>query len=560
MRNFKVKKKLIISFSIVLAMFVLSTISVSISLQMIKTQIQEFYDVPWQTRGAAQDLMANLAEQQKSLYRAIATTDESIIKPALEDVDSYGKLIQDNVALIESKALKQNMAVVDDLKSKLAEWNTVKETVVTMAADTSNSSNDISAYINENGTKIIEELNVSLNSTVEKTNDTGEQMISDTNLKQTITTVLLLVLCSGSIIIGIFLCLYITKEITTPLKELEAVADQMAKGDLKATVNYNSEDEIGNVAASMRVMSERISFYVDEISSAMKQLASGDLNVEEREPFLGDFATLQSSIRNLIVSLNSAMNSINEASSQVDTGSSQLAESAQELAKGATDQASSIEELEATIETVAAQVKSNTNKSKEVSLKTYDVRKEAENSNSKMADMGSAMNRISETSLKIQNIIAAIEDIASQTNLLSLNASIEAARAGEAGKGFAVVADQIGKLAADSAQSAVNTRELIETSIHEVENGSLITQQTASALMKVVDSLDEISKLSEESALSSEQQEKSMNEIKLGIEEISGVVQNNSAVAEETSATSEELYAQATTLSEIVSQFKLKKL
>lgn len=558
MKNFKVKKKLIISFGVILILFVFSAISVTISLQMIGTQVQQFYDVPWQTKSAAQDLMTNLAEQQKSLFRAIATTDESIIKPALEDVNKYEVLIQNNVSVIESKALKQNMGVVDDLKNKITEWNKIKEIVINMAVDASISSNEISDYIDKNATSIIEELKTSLEATVNKTNDTGEEMISDISIKQTFTTALLIILCSGSIIIGIFLCLYITKLITLPLKELESVANQMAKGNLNISIEYNSEDEIGNVAASMRVMSERVSYYVSELSSAMEQLSSGDLNVKKREPFLGDFSALQLAIRKLTGSLNTALHNINEASSQVDSGSSQLAKSAQELAKGATEQAASIEELEATVETVAEQVKSNTNKSKEVSLKTENVRKEAESSNHKMSDMGVAMNRISETSIKIKNIITAIEDIASQTNLLSLNASIEAARAGEAGKGFAVVADQIGKLAADSAQSAVSTRDLIETAIQEVENGSLITEQTANALIKVMESLNEISTLSNESAISSEQQEKSMNEILIGIEEISSVVQNNSAVAEETSATSEELYAQATTLSEVVNQFKLR--
>lgn len=558
MKNFKVKKKLIVSFGIVLAMFVVSTIVVTISLQQIKGRLQEFYNVPWQTRGAAQNLMTNLSEQQKSLYRAIATTDETIINPALEDVESYGALIQENLSVIDSKALEANKGVVEDLRNKIAEWNKIEETIVAMAADTANSSDDISAYMNENATAVIRELNASLEATVAKTNETGENMISETNSLQNLTTVLLLVMCSGSIVLGIILCFKITKGITEPLKELEDVSNRMSEGNLNVTVSYQSEDEIGNVANSMRVMSERVSYYVSELSDAMEQLSSGDLNVKQREPFLGDFSKLQMSIRKLIVSLNNAMTNINEASSQVDIGSSQLAESAQDLAKGAGDQAASVEELEATATMVAEQVRESTHQSREVSVKTLDAKKEAEESNRNMSNMAEAMERISETSKRIQNIIEEIEDIASQTNMLSLNASIEAARAGEAGKGFAVVAGQIGKLAADSAQSAVNTRALIETSIHEVDNGNSITQQTADSLMKVMHSLSEIAEMSDKTAESSEQQEKSMEEIRYGIEQISGVVQNNSAVAEETSATSEELYAQATTLSGIVNQFKLR--
>lgn len=558
MKDFKVKKKLVISFGIVLALFLVSAITVTISLTNVKSDLQQFYNVPWQTRGAAQDVKTNLAEQQKSLFRAIATTDESIIGPALEDVEMYGQIIQDDIAVLESKALAANMGVVDDLKSKIAQWDEVKEAVIAMASDTSISSDDISAYIEENATVIIQELNHALDATISKTNDTGEGMILKTNTMQTVTTILLIVMCSASIVIGMMLCFTITKGITEPLKELEGVANQMAEGNLKVSITYESSDEIGNVANSMRLMSERISYYVGELSNAMEQLSTGDLNIQKREPFLGDFSALQTAIRKLVGSLDSALRNISEASQQVDTGSSQLAESAQELAKGAGEQAASIEELESTIETVAEQVRSNTEQSKAVSVKTVDVRKEAEESNHKMSDMASAMERISSTSLKIQNIIVEIEDIASQTNLLSLNAAIEAARAGEAGKGFAVVADQIRKLAADSAQSAVNTRELIETAINEVEHGNSITEQTVASLSKVMESLNEISDLSDKSARSSEQQEKSIGEIQAGMEQISGVVQNNSAVAEETSATSEELYAQATTLSEVVGQFKLK--
>lgn len=558
MKDFKVKKKLVISFGIVLALFLVSAITVTISLTNVKSDLQQFYNVPWQTRGAAQDVKTNLAEQQKSLFRAIATTDESIIGPALEDVEMYGQIIQDDIAVLESKALAANMGVVDDLKSKIAQWDEVKEAVIAMASDTSISSDDISAYIEENATVIIQELNDALDATISKTNDTGEGMILKTNTMQTVTTILLIAMCSVSIVVGMMLCFYITRGITEPLKELEGVANQMAEGNLNVSITYESSDEIGNVANSMRLMSERISYYVGELSNAMEQLSSGDLNIQKREPFLGDFSALQTAIRKLVGSLDSALRNISEASQQVDTGSSQLAESAQELAKGAGEQAASIEELESTVETVAEQVRSNTEQSKAVSVKTVDVRKEAEESSHKMSDMASAMERISSTSLKIQNIIVEIEDIASQTNLLSLNAAIEAARAGEAGKGFAVVADQIRKLAADSAQSAVNTRELIETAINEVEHGNSITEQTVASLSKVMESLNEISDLSDKSARSSEQQEKSIGEIQAGMEQISGVVQNNSAVAEETSATSEELYAQATTLSEVVGQFKLK--
>ena len=158
----------------------------------------------------------------------------------------------------------------------------------------------------------------------------------------------------------------------------------------------------------------------------------------------------------------------------------------------------------------------------------------------------------------INSFVATITEITEQTNLLSLNASIEAARAGEAGRGFAVVAEEIRKLADDSAQSAVHTRELIETSLQEIEHGNQITDKTAEALQKVVEGIEDLANESKKAMEESKAQADAMMQIEQGIEQISTVVQNNSATAEETSATSEELSAQATNMNELTAAFQLR--
>ena len=163
------------------------------------------------------------------------------------------------------------------------------------------------------------------------------------------------------------------------------------------------------------------------------------------------------------------------------------------------------------------------------------------------------------TSKEIENIIAAIEDIASQTNLLALNASIEAARAGEAGRGFAVVADQIGKLATDSAQSAVNTRELIRKWLDEVQEGNGIVENTMNSIGTVLANMEAFAGMASGAADASKMQVDLLKQIEVGMEQISGVVENNSAAAQETSAVSEELYAQATNLETMVEMFVLNE-
>ena len=169
------------------------------------------------------------------------------------------------------------------------------------------------------------------------------------------------------------------------------------------------------------------------------------------------------------------------------------------------------------------------------------------------------MQRISESSMKIENIISELEDIASQTNLLSLNASIEAARAGEAGKGFAVVADQIRKLAEQSAASAVSTRELIEGSIHDVEEGNKAVALVSETLDEVIKGINAIADTSKSLSENSQSQATAMEQAEQGVNQISEVVQSNSAMAQETSATSEELSAQAETLDNLVRQFTLRE-
>ena len=559
MKNLKVGKKLVISFGIVLLLFVISVIVVSFSLQTIRTQLNQFYNVPWQTRGAAQDIKANLAEQQKSLFRAVATTDESIITPALADVEKYGQKIQENLDVMYSKALAANRSVVDNLANKINTWEQVKDAVLKMAEDTSISSNEISAYIQANSLSIIDEVNTALEQTIETTNQTGEQMISETNHSQVFTTLLLIVMCSISILIGIFLCIYITKSITQPIKEIESAANEMAKGNLKATINYTSKDELGNLSNSMRTMSDKVSYYMSEISSAMQQLASGDLNVSKREQFLGDFLPVQLAVRTLVESLNDTLSQINESAEQVSSGSEQVSSGAQALSQGTTEQASSVEELAATIAEISHQVTNSADNAVEASIKANSVGEEMAMSNQQMQEMIHAMSDISSSSNEIGKIIKTIEDIAFQTNILALNAAVEAARAGQAGKGFAVVADEVRNLASKSAEASKNTSALIENSLKSVENGTRIADETAKSLLSAVEGAKNVAATIDKISDASKEQADAITQVTQGIDQISSVVQTNSATAEESAAASEELSGQAQILRNLVSRFKLKE-
>jgi methyl-accepting chemotaxis protein len=351
----------------------------------------------------------------------------------------------------------------------------------------------------------------------------------------------------------------LTKALVEPIYELQEAVNKIKTGDLDVKIAYQSKDELGELADGLREACEYINVVISDAGRVLGKMAEGHFDVasEVEDSYVGDFEELLTSMYKLKNEMNRVLNRIKMSSEQVMVGADQLAGSAQGLAEGATDQSGAIEELSATIQNVANISEQSAQNAVQAAESATNAAEDAKKSREEVKELTEAMARITATSEEIQNIIAAIENIASQTNLLSLNASIEAARAGEAGRGFAVVADQIGKLAADSAQSAVETKELINKSLIEVEAGNSIVENTMESFNTVLANMESFAGMASGAAEASKEQAEMLRQIEIGIEQITEVVENNSAAAEETSAVSEELSAQATNLEQMISHFVL---
>lgn len=360
-----------------------------------------------------------------------------------------------------------------------------------------------------------------------------------------------------SVILGIKISRRIVKDVVNPLEEIERAAKELGEGNLHVNLQYESQDEMGRVAGSLRNAFTSLQGYIDEITRAMSEFAQGNFDCQPETDWKGDFEAISDSFWAFEKSMANMVTSMQGVAEQVESSATQVSESAISLAQGVTDQVAIIEELAATIETVSVQVSQNAQNAEGISEEVANVGREIISSNEKMQEMVSSMQEIDSSSQKISNIIATINDIASQTNLLALNASIEAARAGEAGRGFAVVADQVSVLAAQSAEAAKESTALIESSVAAVAKGIVIADETAKQLENVVEMSHTITDEVHSVAVVLDEQAQAFSQINEGVEHIGDVVQSNSAASQECAAASEEMNSQATTLENLMHKFRV---
>lgn len=364
-------------------------------------------------------------------------------------------------------------------------------------------------------------------------------------------------------LLGIILLTLVNRIIKRSLNPIQVITDGAAKleaGDLNIHIDIQSNDELGRLSQAFNHISSTISNYVKDISEQLSQMADNNMDITITQNYIGDFIPIQMSIEKISQSLNDTLHQIVFSADEVSASSENVSSGAQVLSDGAAEQASAIDQLAASIESLSKDVAANANDAQSANVTVSEVGNYIKESNKEMEELIHAMSNISHSSSEIQKIVKTIEDIAMQTNLLSLNASIEAARAGAAGKGFAVVADEIRELAAKSAEAVNQTTSLIESSQKAVEDGIEIADNTAKSLVTVVKGSEEILSSMDKISNASQNQKMVLEQITENVDLISNVVQSNSSFAQNSAATSAELSSQSKRLHELVNRFHLKKI
>lgn len=368
-----------------------------------------------------------------------------------------------------------------------------------------------------------------------------------------VSAVILLILILSTVIV-----LYLRKNI----KYITNISQRIAQGELSITIDQKriGKDELGKlVGATGQILVQLNAYvgYIDEITKTLVNMSDGDMRVNLKHDYAGQFKSIKDAFVGISESLGGTLETIRSASEQVNSGASMISSGAQMLAHGSTEQASAVEELSATIDKVSDETDKNAKEVIEAVNSMQNTLSKIDEGTQYMQAMLTAMNTIGETSNSIKSVIKLIDDIAFQTNILALNAAVEAARAGQYGKGFAVVAAEVKNLATKSADAANRTSDLIGSSITSVREGITIAQNTADALADVSEKVINVNKIFSGISVSSSTQARAMFEIKAGITQISNVVLSNSATAEESASASQELSSQAELLYNEVSRFNL---
>lgn len=559
MKNLKIRYKLITGFGIILILMLASTFLSFKTLETVFSQVERYRsDALPNTVRIWTIRRYNLSLQQ---YMSLLTMSKTPAQQQVYLEKISAELAGQNQVMDE---LQQTGVIPEDIFNNLRQIlkanDNYQQQIIELMQKVPAESADHAQYILmeryvPNATKVDDVINEA--ATV--INDRMEALNEQANQTKALSTVLLLGALAVSITFCIVVIILITRSVSNPVRQIQGVYAEMAKGNLRAQVDYQSKDEMGLMADSIRTANAHFLSYIEDITEKLTLLSRGDIRIAVDMDYAGDFAAIKQALNDTAQALNGTMLSIRTSAEQVNSGAGQVAGGAQALASGTAEQAATVEELTASVIQIAEQAGQNAASVQKAIVYVGQTGQSTEKSNQYMQQLNKTMSEIGASSQQISKITKLVDDIAFQTNILALNAAVEAARAGSAGKGFAVVADEVRSLAAKSAEAARQTADLIQKSVAAISQGEQLASETLTLLGDVSEKSKLVDRSIREIEAASAEQARSIEQVNQGLSQVSSVVQTNAATAQESSAASEELAAQAQTMQNEVAKFQLSE-
>lgn len=557
-KNMSVKSVLIRGFALAIILAMLLGISSISSIIRLSSKATTLSQNGMNEVATLKGFRESIEDYEGLIYKSSIPNEEAEILEILAEADAKAAELEESViAFGESQSSSDTAQEVQTLVDQIQTIRSYQEELEVVMVE--KSSKQQMEYLEENIEPQIESVKEDVSALV---SDVALELKNELERVQFIgisAIIFNLILMVSLVLICVRVTKYTVQMITIPLERIDQAMTSLSEGDFSAELTYESENEFGVMADKIRDTIATLKKYITIEEEVLAEVANMNMNVEIKEDFVGDFKAMQDSIEKIIVSMNEMFLQTKNSAQVIDSASEQVSSVAQALAENASNQAASMEELVATLQQITENVTDNAEMAVQMSNNAKLVNQKVEDGKACMDELNVAMDAISERSHDISNIISVINDIASQTNLLSLNASIEAARAGDMGKGFGVVAAEIGSLATQCGEAVKETEQLVQQCLSAVDSGMEKVEKSMAIMQEIVASNEESSQRIEEVSCVCEQQAAALEETQTGTNQIAQSVQDTSGMAEEASATSEEMTAQVYELNEMLKKCQIKE-